>query len=102
MPVASGGVRVPSLAYFCAPSSVDFGEVAAGVRRTKLPLASTSTSILEIPPLAGDFSAFGYCGVQAQIRYWLFWKEPPKEPMKKLSASVYSFASCHIAILLPS
>src|SRR5450830_646785 len=100
MPLPSGGVRVPSLAYFWAPSRVDLGELAAGVRRTKLPLASTS--IFEMPPLAGDLSAFGYCGVQAQIRYWWFWKEPPKEPMKKLSASVYCFANCHIAMLLPS
>src|SRR5450830_210596 len=100
MPLASAGVSVPSLTYFCAPSNVDLGEVSAGVNRRKLPLPSES--ILEMPFLAGDLSACGYCGAQAQIKHWWLRKERPKAPMKKLSASVYSRASFQIAMLLPS
>ena len=56
----------------------------------------------EIGSLAGELSAFGYAGAQAQIRYWWLRKEPPKAPMKKLSASVYCWASFHSCIWLPS
>jgi hypothetical protein len=74
----------------------------AGVRRTKLPFASVSMA--EIEALAGDVpaSAFGYSGAQAHTRYWWLRNEPPKAPMKKLSASVYFWAMSQSFILRPS
>src|SRR5471030_129680 len=100
MPVLSAGVMAPSFLYTGAPFSTLLVAPVPGVRRRKLPLASVSMAAIE--PLATEVSAFGYCGAQAQIRYWWVRKEPPKAPMNILSASAYCLAMSHIFILLPS
>ncbi len=77
------GVTWPS--YRCGgPSITDAGEPGFLLRR---PFSSSCARIAS--------GASGKRGVQAQMSHWWFRNEPPKAPMKKLSASVYRFAHCH-------
>src|SRR5260221_13094123 len=81
------GVSALSLTYLGAPRSALAGESAASVSVT--PSAFTA----EMRVLAGLAAASGYTGVHAHTSQKWLRNEPPKAPMKKLSASVYCWAS---------
>src|SRR4051812_25551558 len=79
----------------------DAGEVLVGIRlEVYEPSALVATTEMVGCPVA--VSALGYCGAQAQIRYWWFRNEPPKAAWKKLSANTYFCANLYNAVDEPS